>query len=220
MDSIAQYYENLAFTYDQVRFGNTYGQYIDSLERGVLSSILGTSNRKENLELACGTGRLLDFADTGVDISANMLHVAREKYPHAHLINASFDSVPLEDKSYANIYAFHILMHLNEASAYSLSKEAMRLLKDNGRLIIDVPSHFRRSFSSQRKHWHGSYAPNVAIFERWGWTITRVYPIMFVPIHRVPKRLRSSCMFMERLLSSILPKVCASYMILEMRKTR
>ena len=83
VDSIAQYYENLAFTYDQVRFGNSYGQYIDSLERSVLSSILGRSNPKENLEIACGTGRLLDFANIGVDISTNMLRVAREKYPHA-----------------------------------------------------------------------------------------------------------------------------------------
>lgn len=218
MDSITLYYEKIAFQYDQIRFGNSYGQYVDTLERTVLSSILYDSNPTENLEIACGTGRLFHYAQTGVDISKNMLRVTREKYPNAHLVNASFDSIPLETGLFSNIYAFHLLMHLNESKIEGFSKEAMRLLKDDGRLIVDVPSLFRRRFKPSRRHWHGSYAPSLATFEDLGWTIERVHPIMFLPIHRVPKKLRKSCLVMETLLSSFLPTHYASYMILEMRK--
>ena len=218
MNPIAQYYENLAFRYDEDRFGNSYGRYVDNLERSVLSSILDESDPEGNLEIACGTGRFLDFAHTGIDISKNMLRVAREKHPHARLIHTSFDSIPLDDRTYNNIYAFHLLMHLNESDARTLFAEAMRLLKDDGRFIIDVPSHFRRRFSSRRRDWHGSYAPQIALFEHWGWKVSRTYPIMFIPIHRVPKRFRRSCLPVEKYLSTCIPTCCASYMVLEMRK--
>lgn len=220
MDSIAEYYDNLAFQYDDNRFQNSYGQYIDALERSILSSILAGSNPQENLEVACGTGRLLQFANTGVDISPKMLHVAQKKHPSAHLVEASFDSIPLADRSYSNMYSFHFLMHLDESKAERFSKEAMRLLKDDGRLIVDVPSHIRRRFKPKRRHWHGSYAPQVSLFERWGWTICGMYPIMYVPIHRVPNRFRSSFLNVERVLSSFVPPRYASYVVLEMKKTR
>jgi ubiquinone/menaquinone biosynthesis C-methylase UbiE len=40
------------------------------------------------VDLACGTGRLLDFAMTGVDLSAAMLARAREKWPDRRLVQA------------------------------------------------------------------------------------------------------------------------------------
>ena len=220
MDSIGEYYDNLAFQYDDVRFQNSYGQYLDTLERSILSSVLAGTNPQENLEVACGTGRLLNFANTGVDVSTKMLQVAQKKHPNARLIEASFDSIPLPERSFSNIYSFHFLMHLNESKAERFSQEAMRLLKDDGRLIVDVPSHVRRRLKPKRTHWHGSYAPQVSLFERWGWTVCNVQPIMYVPIHRVPNRLRSSCLYMERVLSSFMPPLYASYVVLEMKKTR
>ena len=220
MDYIKQYYDDLAFQYDKLRFENSYGQYVDTLERSVLSSLLENSDPKDNLEIACGTGRLLDFASTGVDSSENMLRMARAKYPYANLIKASFEETPFRDNSFSNIYAFHLLMHLNESKVQDFSNEAMRLLKDDGRLIVDVPSHFRRRFQRKRKHWHGSYSPHITLFECWGWKITKVHPIMFVPIHRVQKEFRKSFIPLERVLSSLLPTACASYTILEMRNLR
>ncbi|MAA77644.1 MAG: methyltransferase type 11 [Deltaproteobacteria bacterium] len=220
MDSVHRYYEDIASKYDQDRFQNSYGRYIDALERPILSSLLSSSGPKENLEIACGTGRFLNFAHTGVDVSKNMLKIAREKYPEAHLVNASFDAIPLEEQSFSNIYAFHLVMHLNDSKVEKLSKEAMRLLKDDGSLIIDVPSHFRRRFKSKRNDWHGSYAPPLRIFEQLGWTITKVHPVMFVPIHRIPNRFRGGFLSVEKVLSTLIPTFCASYMILEMRKTQ
>ena len=37
MDKIIDYYDNLAETYDENRFENTYGKFIDKQERNILN---------------------------------------------------------------------------------------------------------------------------------------------------------------------------------------
>jgi hypothetical protein len=40
MNELAAYYETLAATYDENRFNNTYGQFIDKQERKILDKLL------------------------------------------------------------------------------------------------------------------------------------------------------------------------------------
>ena len=101
IDNIHKYFDDLAADYDRLRFGNTYGQFIDALERPILSSLLQDTSPKDTLDLACGTGRFLSFAGTGVDISQNMLDIAQKKYPEKKLIRSSFDNIPVKDQSFS-----------------------------------------------------------------------------------------------------------------------
>lgn len=79
-DKVVEYYDHLAKDYDRDRFGNSYGRFIDAEERAVLSR-WKVKDSGRVLEVACGTGRLLDFAAAGCDASSEMLAVAREKHP-------------------------------------------------------------------------------------------------------------------------------------------
>ena len=69
MHLIRDYYDSLAKDYDRDRFGNSYGRYVDAMERKILCGWLGATPPGEVIDIACGTGRFLDFAMTGVDIS-------------------------------------------------------------------------------------------------------------------------------------------------------
>ena len=89
MQPVHDYYEQLAPRYDQDRFGNSYGRYIDAMERAILRKWLVAIPPQEVLDLGCGTGRLLDFAMTGVDASPAMLQVAADKYPDRRLIHSN-----------------------------------------------------------------------------------------------------------------------------------
>ena len=78
---IVNYYDELAKRYDENRFSNSYGKYINQQENRILKSYLNKNETELNLDVACGTGRFLDYSDYGVDISHEMVKVAQEKFP-------------------------------------------------------------------------------------------------------------------------------------------
>ena len=81
---IEEYYSHLANQYDQDRFDNSYGQFIDIQEKNIVRNII-TKNNEKVLDLGCGTGRFLEFAEYGIDISAEMIEIAKNKYPNRNL---------------------------------------------------------------------------------------------------------------------------------------
>ncbi len=218
-DRIREYYDELAGEYDQDRFGNSYGQFIDSLERPILKRLV-QQTKGSILEVGCGTGRFLEFADVGTDISPKMLDVAKQKHPTKELIEASCDKIPLPDCSQEIIFSFHLLMHLNHSILTAWSNEMHRLLTDNGRWIVDVPTAFRRKFRQKGVGWHGNFAPDLSVFESLGWTIRSVHPILYLPIHRLPNRFRQTVLPVDRMLGKWAPKRLSSYQILELIPNR
>ena len=158
-DKIIDYYNNLAPTYDENRFDNTYGHFIDSEERHVLNRLL-TGKENKVLEIACGTGRLLDYAGYGIDASEKMLTIARQKFPKKDLQQSLGQSTPFNDAYFDAVYSFHLMMHLEQEDIYGIIKESHRILKPKGRLIFDIPSLSRRKLFG-REHgngWHGNTA--------------------------------------------------------------
>ena len=78
-EKIIEYYNQLASEYDENRFGNSYGQFIDFQERRILNKIFKNQSGKI-LDLACGSGRLTNFATSGADASEEMLKIAQKKH--------------------------------------------------------------------------------------------------------------------------------------------
>ncbi|GKU25164.1 MerR family transcriptional regulator [Clostridium folliculivorans] len=94
------------------------------------------------LEIGVGTGNLAGkflnsgYNIIGIDQSREMLSVAKEKHPKLKVRLGEFLKIPYENKSFDVIistYAFH---HLNETEKYIAIEEIMRVLKDNGVIIM------------------------------------------------------------------------------------
>lgn len=101
-------------------------------------------NRKNSkiLEIGVGTGNLAskflnnNYEIVGIDQSIEMLSVAKEKYPRLKVRLGEFLKIPYDNKSFDIIistYAFH---HLNESEKCIAIEEILRVLKDNGVIII------------------------------------------------------------------------------------
>ncbi|MEO8760850.1 MAG: class I SAM-dependent methyltransferase [Bacteroidia bacterium] len=97
------------------------------------------------LDIPCGTGAmsipLLERADklTLIDISANMLDIAKNNIPETSLhkietINADFFKLDLENSSYDIIICLGLLAHVN--SPEQLLNRLSNLLKPGGLIII------------------------------------------------------------------------------------
>ncbi|HSD37301.1 MAG TPA: class I SAM-dependent methyltransferase [Rhodocyclaceae bacterium] len=193
MQPINEYYDALARTYDQDRFGNSYGRYIDALERRILSAWLSGTSPARVLDVGCGTGRLLDFASTGVDSSREMLKLAAEKYPQHRLVLAASSALDVAlDSLYDAAICFHVFMHFDAAQIAASFDSIARVVAPGGRVIVDIPSQHRRALGRRppsKPGWHGNTAANRKDIERWAganWRVVRRRGILFFPIHRIP----------------------------------
>lgn len=222
MHPIHDYYQSLAATYDQDRFANSYGRYVDSMERAVLRRWLRDSSPELTVDIACGTGRLLDFAHTGVDLSSAMLEQAQAKWPSRHLVEANAANTGLQPDSFQSAICFHLLMHLDPTSSADILREAARIVQRGGRLIFDIPSKPRRGLSKRPPSgWHGDHAASIAEVRRWAddaWRLKRWCGVLFVPVHRIPSRWRSSFAGVDALIGQTVLARWSSYYVCELER--
>jgi len=113
--------------------------YIDTKRAIRKELLINNSPGRKFLDLGCGTGefsRLFDPASyIGIDISENYINYAKENYKRefycrdarrTNFNNSSFDDILI-------VGVFH---HLDDYSVLDVLKEARRLLKKNGRILI------------------------------------------------------------------------------------
>ena len=221
-DPVKNYYDSIANEYDQSRFANSYGQYIHEQERTVLAKHADKIDRQNCLDLACGTGRFLDLASAGADISEEMLRIARAKHPDKELIQASATQLSFQDRSFSSVISFHLLMHLEKTEIALVLKEVHRVTKPGGFFIFDIPSSSRRKLlRHKREGWHGSTAMNKNEVQSMcadQWEIQAVEGICLLPIHRINSRSRQKWIEFDTFLSATFLKSWCSYNIYVLKK--
>jgi ubiquinone/menaquinone biosynthesis C-methylase UbiE len=219
MENIVEYYDELAGKYDQDRFGNSYGKFIDKQERKVLDKML-SSGHETVLDLACGSGRLSACATIGADASLKMLEIATTKFPDKKFIHCDVSDIPLESNSIDSIISFHFFMHLNAEKVDHVFEECHRILNDDGRLIFDIPSKKRRkAINFKANNWHGTYSLNLSDLQKNSlFRVKTTYGIMLLPIHRFPTFMRKFLVAIDFFLANSFLKSYSSYLVVEFEK--
>lgn len=222
IEAVKNYYDKLAPTYDTNRFENSYGKYIHHQERRFLEKIIKPKSQKKVLDLGCGTGRFLDFANYGVDISPKMIEIAQSKFPDAEIKEGSVSAIPFEDGFFDTIYSLHVIMHLNKEITVDFLKESHQKLNQNGQLIFDFPSKKRRKLVGyQSENWHAANhfsMDEIAKMTENNWKIESYRGILFLPIHRFPNWIRPFFIRIDSFLCASFLKEYASYIIVELEK--
>ncbi|MCL2160955.1 MAG: class I SAM-dependent methyltransferase [Betaproteobacteria bacterium] len=220
-EDIKTYYDRLAVDYDTNRFGNSYGRFLDRQERRVLKRWLTRGERERTLDLACGTGRLLAHAGQGCDLSAAMLAEATRKAPETLLWQGDGCALPLRDGVLQTVFSFHLIMHLPPETLSRIGREVWRVLEPGGTWIVDFPSARRRSFGrrADTPGWHGNSAYSCAsLLQRLPpFELTKRTGLLFLPVHRVPQRIRPLLHPVDTLCCRLAPS-WASYMAVCLRK--
>ncbi|MFW1799551.1 class I SAM-dependent methyltransferase [Acinetobacter nematophilus] len=219
---IKTYYNKLAQNYDNNRFNNSYGQYLDQQERDFLNQALKSISPERCMDLGCGTGRLLEYADYGVDFSPEMLKVAKTKYPNKVLLEGRLTDIPIANHSLDAIYSFHVIMHQDHATTIQFLNEAHQKLKSKGKLIFDFPSAKRRqAVKHQQSNWHAAHQMTLSEIEKIAgtqWKIIACQGFLFFPIHRIPIRFRPLFKTLDNLLCRSFLKQYASYLAVVLEK--
>jgi SAM-dependent methyltransferase len=217
MPPVGPYYDSIAATYDHSRFGNSYGRFVDARERALVARWLRAIPPEDAVDLGCGTGRLLDFARTGVDASGPMLAQARTRCPAHRLVQADLTATGLPTSAFGGATCFHVLMHLDPATIQGVFAEAARLVRPGGTLVVDIPSEARRAWGRRPLHgWHADTSASLTTFQQWArpsWSLEEWHGLLTVPIHRVPEGLRPAFAPLDRWLGDSPLARWASYYV-------
>ena len=212
---IREYYARWASSYDALRFGSSYGRYLDAQERAVLREWIPGAGRI--LEIGCGTGRLLDLATDGLDSSPEMLAIARKKRPACNLVQSTGAQAPFRDGSFDAIFSMHVFMHLSKPAIAQIVDECRRLLCRSGTLVFDLPSQPRRSLTGfLPSSWHArtAFTPEEVSRMCSEWRSVELRGLLALPIHRVPGPLRPCLLPLDSAISgSLLRRWCSYYLV-------
>jgi demethylmenaquinone methyltransferase/2-methoxy-6-polyprenyl-1,4-benzoquinol methylase len=146
--------------YDIINHIVTLG--LDIRWRNALARKCLKNDPKKVLDLCCGTGDLVltvakfamkDIALFGLDFSANMLDIARQKAAKRYIESINFTlgdagDMPFEDETFDSIgisFGFRNLTYSNPASSKHLS-EILRVLKKGGHFVIAETSQPQSRF--------------------------------------------------------------------------
>lgn len=96
---------------------------------------------KKVVDFGCGEGEIVSLDPvnfTGVDMNKSALKRLREK--GLNIIEASIENVPVPEASFDVVLCNNIIEHLTVDQAYNMLKEAQRILKPQGEIIIITPT--------------------------------------------------------------------------------
>lgn len=226
---VVDYFERIAPQYDCSRFGDEYGQFIHAEERSILQHWLQDIPPSEVLDFGCGTGRFLDFADHGLDPSAQMLEIAQSKHPGKHLYRGSFldldPSVGMPE-NFRAILSMHVLMHFTPEQNEAFFSWCAEHLAPRGTLVIGVVAKKRRQLRQRigryrPQGWHGSSPLSTADVRRLAqgrFRLTGVRGLHLFPNKPWVSRFRPALIPVERRLSATPLADYCRFLLLRLQK--
>jgi ubiquinone/menaquinone biosynthesis C-methylase UbiE len=128
---------------------NYAGKFGNELSHKHLDVILLTAFAQENkdkgklIDLGCGPGQttrlLADCGLTdsiGVDISGQMVHVAKKMHPDLHFEAADMLQLHYPDSYFGSAIAFYAIVHFNDAQLRTAFQEISRVLTAKGQFLF------------------------------------------------------------------------------------
>ncbi|MBT3720908.1 class I SAM-dependent methyltransferase [archaeon] len=94
------------------------------------------------LDVGCGNSdyfehfskRNVDY--TGIDLSSEMLKIARKNFPNGNFINMDMRSILFNTNFFAGIFCFYSLIHIPKKEVISVLESFSRILKPNGKILF------------------------------------------------------------------------------------
>lgn len=83
------------------------------------------------LEIGCGVGRLLKDGDCGIDVSVEMLNLARKRKPKCEF-KVTSGKIPYPREYFDTVFSYLVFQHLKPNTIKTYIAEAYRVLKPGG----------------------------------------------------------------------------------------
>lgn len=135
----SSHFDEIATEYDESLPAHVVEHYLQKRTAFVLEHC----PRGKGLDVGCGTGvlaeRLADagYEMSGIDPSAGMLDVLRERAPQIHAVVSSGTDLPFEDDTFDVVLTVAVMHHIAEPDAVrDTLAEMVRVAKPGGRILV------------------------------------------------------------------------------------
>lgn len=114
--------------------------FIPVYKKIINKSKLGSNDHV--LDIGCGSGLFMKMADakdaniSGIDVSDEILEIARSRNPRATLTNQDMKMMSFDDRRFDLVAGFNSLQYAEDLPG--VLQEIKRVLKDDGKLVIGV----------------------------------------------------------------------------------
>jgi ubiquinone/menaquinone biosynthesis C-methylase UbiE/DNA-binding transcriptional ArsR family regulator len=164
-DAAQAYFRAHAAEWDRIRKLHVPDEAVEQAIRAALAD----EPFRSLLDLGTGTGRMLELfgpdmeRGLGLDLSLDMLHLARHRLERAGLRNCSVRQgdiydLPLPDDSF-DVVILHQVLHFLDDGTRAI-QEAARVLRPGGRLlVVDFAPHEEEFLREQYAHRRLGFAP-------------------------------------------------------------
>lgn len=130
--------EQAEFLIDTRRAGDEFWDVGRDLARFVMT--YAPAHTATVCEYGCGVGRIIGEIDApvtvGIDVSAEMLGFARERFPHTLFRQTDGASIPLDDGSIDFVYSILALQHMDARDVTGVLYDVSRVLAEDGRCYL------------------------------------------------------------------------------------
>ncbi len=116
------------------------------------------------LDLGCGNGRLIELIKdkkvsyTGLDISKELINLAKKKYPDHHFRIGNLYNLPFANNSFGKVFAIASIHHIpSKKLREETADEIRRILMPGGLAVVSVwnlnqPKYLKQIQKSQKKY--------------------------------------------------------------------
>nr|WP_083905067.1 class I SAM-dependent methyltransferase [Nocardia transvalensis] len=115
-------------------------------DRAMLSAFAELAPAGPVADLGCGPGRITTYLATlgldvfGIDLSPEMIRLARAAYPDLRFEVGSMENLALEDRSLAGIVSWYSIIHTPPERMPGILAEFRRVLTEDGHLLLAFQS--------------------------------------------------------------------------------
>ena len=126
----------------------------------LFAELIGEDSEDRVADVGCGTGYVTGYLNGlglnafGIDVSPEMLKIARRDHPSCHFECGTMTQLSTEDAELAGIVAFWSIVHVPDSAMPGVMDEFRRVLRPGGLLLVgfhvgDGAKHTSRGYSGQ-----------------------------------------------------------------------
>lgn len=142
-------FDDAASDYD-AWYTDKKGSFVDTVETDLAFRMINVEKGMNVLDIGCGTGNFsiklakMGCNVTGIDISDNMLEIAREKAAEKNLtikfLHMDLNDLKFEENEFDAVFSMAAFEFVNDEDAPKALKGMLRVVKEGGQVLIGTIS--------------------------------------------------------------------------------